>query len=84
MGLNAENHCAAAVLSVFERLKFSSKKVLTKWGYPAIIINVVASDASHSQQHKRSLKTIQRKVILYKKEDTGAPKGATIVSTVRF
>ena len=42
------------------------------------------SDASRSQRQRRSLKTIQRKVILYKKNDTGAPEGATIVSTVRF
>ena len=41
MSLNAENHCAAAVLSVFEKLKFSSKKVLTNRGNGAIIINVV-------------------------------------------
>ena len=37
------------VLKDFEKLKISSKKVLTKGVDTAIIINVVASDASHSQ-----------------------------------
>ena len=46
MGHNRENRCAAMVFTIFEGLKISSKKVLTKGVDPEIIIDVVARTAN--------------------------------------
>ena len=81
----AENRCAATVLKDFEKLKISSKKVLTKGLVFAIIINVVARTANElSETTATILENDTEKSHFVQENDTGAPEGATIVSTVRF